>query len=108
VRVERRGGEDDLREAGGGAERAVEVDAAAGVGHAVQRLRPPLVRRHAQPGDGRGLVPELRDLLLHRQPRHQVVGAPLHRQPLVAERYVGRLLAGAAGEGRVGGHGDML
>jgi hypothetical protein len=100
VRVEGRGGEDDLWEASGGAERAVEVDVAALVGDPVQRLGPPLVRRHAKPRDGRGLVPELRGLLRHRHPRDDVVDATVDGQPRVAERDVGRR-AGAAGVGRL-------
>ena len=106
VRVEGGGGEDDLREAGGGAERAVEVDAAARVSDPVERLGPPLVRRHAEPRDGRGLVPELRDLLRHRQPRDEVVHAPVDGQRRVAERDVGRR-AGAAGVGRLGRRAAM-
>jgi hypothetical protein len=100
VQVEGRGSEDDLWEASGGAERAVEVDAAALVEDPVQRLGPPLVRRHAEPRDGRGLVPELRGLLRHRHPRDEVIDTPVDGQPHVAERDVGRR-AGAAGVGRL-------
>ena len=41
-------------------------------GHAVQALVPPLVGRDAQARDGRCSVHELRDLLFHRHPRHEV------------------------------------
>ena len=54
---------DSLREDGG----------IAGARDAMQRLAPPVVRRHTQPGDRRSGVLHLEDLLLQRQARNQVV-----------------------------------
>jgi hypothetical protein len=49
-------------------------------GHAVQRFGPPVVLRHLQPRDGRGLVHHLRDLFFQRHPRDQVVDPLFERQ----------------------------
>jgi hypothetical protein len=70
--VEGGGGEQHLRQAGDPEDGAVEPQAVSPVGEPVQPLRPPFVRRHAQPRHPRRLVAYLRHLLRHRQPRHQV------------------------------------
>jgi hypothetical protein len=80
VVVEGGGGEQHLREAGGGAHGAGEVEALAGVGQPVERLVPPLVRGHAQPRHAGRHVAELRHLLRRRHPGHQVRGASLASQ----------------------------
>ena len=56
-----------------------EHGGAAGARHAVQAFAPPVVLRNAQAIDGRGIVHELRDLLLERQPPEQIVDAFFER-----------------------------
>ncbi|BAS91255.1 Os04g0640750, partial [Oryza sativa Japonica Group] len=68
----RGGGEDGLREAGGAGDERREAGAGADVGDAVQRLRPPLVRRDPQPRQRRLLVHQEPHLLRQRQPPQQV------------------------------------
>lgn len=110
VVVEGGGGEQHLREAGGGADatHGVEVEPLARGGQTMQRLVPPLVSGDAQPRDPRRLVAELRDLLRGRQPGHQVGGPLRRRQRHVAEREaLGRLRGRrAARERRVPGQDD--
>ncbi|EAZ32164.1 hypothetical protein OsJ_16369 [Oryza sativa Japonica Group] len=70
--VEGGGGEDGLREAGGAGDERREAGAGADVGDAVQRLRPPLVRRDPQPRQRRLLVHQEPHLLRQRQPPQQL------------------------------------
>nr|GLL48064.1 hypothetical protein CRG98_031993 [Ipomoea trifida] len=72
VLVERRGGEDDLREAGGAADRTTQRNALSDVGDSVQSLRPPVVGGNAEAGNGGGGVHELGDLLVQREARDQI------------------------------------
>lgn len=78
-------GEDDLGEAGGGLDRAVEGDAGAIGGDAVEGLRPPLVVRDAESGDGGGVVGELLDLLRESEEGDQRLRSGFEREGSVAE-----------------------
>lgn len=75
VFVEGGGGEDDLREASSSGDSAVEADAVADVGDAVEGLRPPLVGRDAETGDRRSGVDELEDLLVQCESRDEIAGS---------------------------------
>lgn len=83
--VEGGGGEDDLGEAGGGLDGAVEGDAGAIGGEAVEGLRPPLVMRDAEAGDGGGVVGELLDLLREGEEGDEGPGPGFEREGGVAE-----------------------
>lgn len=74
-----------MREAGGAHDFARESNAPPVERNAVQRLRPPLVRRDAQPRNRRSRAHQLRYLLVQRQPRNQVLHSLLNRQGRVAE-----------------------
>lgn len=63
-----------MREARGGGDDPVELNAGTDVGDAVQGLGPPLVRRDAEAGDGRRGVDELEDLLVQCEPGDEVTG----------------------------------
>lgn len=96
VGVEGGGSEDDLREAGGGRDGAVEADAVADVGDAVEGLRPPLVGGDAEAGDRRSGVDELLDLLVQCESRDEIADSFFHRQRGSAEwegfgEWVGRV-----------------
>lgn len=65
--VEGGGHEEDLGEGGGGGDGAIEGDAGAVGGEAVEGFGPPLVGGDAEAGDGGGVVGELADLLLESQ-----------------------------------------
>lgn len=104
--VERRGGADDLRERGGAGERAAEPHPGARVGHAVERLRPPLVPGDAQPRHAGGVVHQQPHLLGARQPRHQVARPRPRRQRPPAERQRRRRPARGARERRPRRDGD--
>lgn len=54
-------------------------------GNPMKCLRPPLVRRDAEPRHRGRRVDELGHLLVHRQPRHEVLGSVPDRQLGVAE-----------------------
>jgi hypothetical protein len=92
--VEGGGGQDDLREVGGGADGARgEVDPGPVVGEAVERLGPPLVGRDAQARDAARRVGQLRDLLVQGEQRDERARAGRDGERRVAER---------VGAGRVG------
>lgn len=74
-----------MGEAGGGLDRAVEGDAGAIGGDAVEGLRPPLVGRDAETGDGGGVVGELLDLLRESEKGDQRPGSGFEREGGVAE-----------------------
>ncbi|RWW09680.1 hypothetical protein GW17_00026818 [Ensete ventricosum] len=97
-----RGG-DDLGEAGGAREGAAEADSGPGVGHPVQRLRPPLVPGDAQPRHPRRGVDQQRHLLRHRQPADQVPRPGPDRLTPLAERQPRRRTPRPAGERCTGG-----
>lgn len=83
--VERRGGRDDLGEAGGPGEGAAELGPGPDVGDPVERLGPPLVPLDAQPRHGGRIVDEQPDLLLQRQPPEEVLHPHMDRQARPAE-----------------------
>lgn len=83
--VEGGGGEDDLGEHGGGLDGAAEADPLPVAGDAVQRLRPPLVGGDVEAGDGGGVVDELLDFLIEREPRDEILGPGRNGQTSVAE-----------------------
>ena len=85
--VEGGGGQDDLRERGGGADGARgEVDPGPVVGEAVERLGPPLVGRDAQARDPARRVGQLRDLLVQGEQRDERARAGREGERRVAER----------------------
>ena len=67
--------EDDLREAGGGGDGAVEVDAGADASYAVEGLAPPLVGGDAEAGDGRSGVDELGEFFLKCESGEKIFGS---------------------------------
>lgn len=75
-----------MGEHGGGLDGAVEGDAPAVAGDAVQRLRPPLVGGDVEAGDGGGGVHQLLDLLVEREAGDDVVRPGGDGQAGVAER----------------------
>nr|GLL25030.1 hypothetical protein CRG98_031993 [Ipomoea trifida] len=72
VFVERGGGEDDLGEAGGDADRTIQRNAFFDVGDSVQRLRPPVVYGNAEAGNGGDGVYKLGDLLIECEARDEI------------------------------------
>jgi hypothetical protein len=93
--VEGGGGEQHLRQAGDPADGAVEPQAVSPVGEPVQPLRPPFVRRHAQPRHPRRL-----SATPSPPPSAATPGPPRRRQGPVAERQAARRCRRTAREWR--------
>lgn len=71
--IERGGGGDDLREAGGAGEFAAELNPRAHIGNAVKSFGPPLVAGDPQARHGGGIVHKKPNLLLQCQTSDQIL-----------------------------------
>lgn len=85
-RVEGGSGCDDLREAGGGREVALEPSPGPHVRDPVESFRPPLVALDPEPGDRRGVVHQQLHLLLQCEPPNEVPHPVGDRLRHLAER----------------------
>ena len=85
-RIERCGGGDDLREAGGAGEVATKLGSWPNIRHPMKSLRPPLIPLYPQPRHPGGIVHQQPHFLLHRQPPNQVPHSLSYPQTRPAKR----------------------